>query len=106
MAGLIARLFGGKPSPAADTEPAPGIGGYHLGRGPAGQTGFPGSTSQVRTFPGRNPVRLGAGNWTGIKAETNDGAFHVSVRDTGPGISAADQAKLFQEFQQADNAIT
>ncbi len=35
-----------------------------------------------------------------------DGAFHLSVRDTGPGISAADQAKLFQEFQQADNAIT
>ena len=33
-------------------------------------------------------------------------AFHVLVRDTGPGIAAADQAKLFQEFQQADNAIT
>jgi len=41
-----------------------------------------------------------------IKSEANNGAFHVSVRDTGPGISAADQAKLFQEFQQADNAIT
>jgi GAF domain-containing protein len=41
-----------------------------------------------------------------IKAEANDGAFYVSVRDTGPGISAFDQAKLFQEFQQADNAIT
>ena len=41
-----------------------------------------------------------------IKAASTDGSFHLSVRDTGPGISAADQAKLFQEFQQADNAIT
>jgi GAF domain-containing protein len=41
-----------------------------------------------------------------ITAGAADGAFHLSVRDTGPGISAADQAKLFQEFQQADNAIT
>ena len=41
-----------------------------------------------------------------IKAAATDGSFHVSVRDTGPGISAADQAKLFQEFQQADNAVT
>jgi signal transduction histidine kinase len=41
-----------------------------------------------------------------IKAEANNSSFQVSVRDTGPGISAADQAKLFQEFQQADNAIT
>jgi signal transduction histidine kinase len=30
----------------------------------------------------------------------------LSVRDTGPGISSADQARLFQEFQRADNAIT
>jgi GAF domain-containing protein len=41
-----------------------------------------------------------------IKAEANNGSFNVSVRDTGPGISVTDQAKLFQEFQQADNAIT
>ena len=41
-----------------------------------------------------------------IKGTASDGSFHLSVRDTGPGISAADQAKLFQEFQQADNAIT
>ena len=41
-----------------------------------------------------------------IMAKATDGLFHLSVRDTGPGISAADQAKLFQEFQQADNAIT
>ena len=41
-----------------------------------------------------------------IKAEAHNGSFHVSVRDTGPGLSSADQARLFQEFQQADNAIT
>ena len=41
-----------------------------------------------------------------IKAEANNGSFKVSVRDTGPGISTADQVKLFQEFQQADNTIT
>jgi signal transduction histidine kinase len=41
-----------------------------------------------------------------IKAAATDGSFHLSVRDTGPGISAADQTRLFQEFQQADNAIT
>jgi signal transduction histidine kinase len=41
-----------------------------------------------------------------IRATAANGSFEVSVRDTGPGISAADQAKLFQEFQQADNSIT
>ena len=53
-----------------------------------------------------NAIKFTDAGEVAIKAEANNGAFYVSVRDTGPGISAADQAKLFQEFQQADNAIT
>jgi GAF domain-containing protein len=41
-----------------------------------------------------------------IKASNANGSFEVAVRDTGPGISEKDQAKLFQQFQQADNSIT
>jgi signal transduction histidine kinase len=41
-----------------------------------------------------------------IKAAKANGSFKVTVRDSGPGISEADRAKLFQEFQQADNSIT
>jgi signal transduction histidine kinase len=41
-----------------------------------------------------------------ITATSENGCFELSVRDTGPGISRADQGKLFQEFQQADNSTT
>jgi signal transduction histidine kinase/putative methionine-R-sulfoxide reductase with GAF domain len=53
-----------------------------------------------------NAIKFTDAGEVAIKAEAKNGSFCVSVRDTGPGISAADQAKLFQEFQQADNAIT
>jgi signal transduction histidine kinase/regulator of replication initiation timing len=53
-----------------------------------------------------NAIKFTDAGEVAINAEAKNGWFHVSVRDTGPGISSADQARLFQEFQQADNAIT
>jgi signal transduction histidine kinase len=41
-----------------------------------------------------------------VQATTADGMFVVSVSDTGPGISEADQQKIFEEFQQADTSST
>lgn len=41
-----------------------------------------------------------------IQAQAADGAFLVSVADTGTGIALGDQQKIFEEFQQIDNSIT
>jgi signal transduction histidine kinase len=45
------------------------------------------------------------GSISWCRRRATDDLQHVGGR-TGPGISPADQAKLFQQFQQADNAIT
>jgi signal transduction histidine kinase len=41
-----------------------------------------------------------------IRAERSGDNFMISVVDTGPGIAPADQAKIFEEFQQVDNTST
>jgi signal transduction histidine kinase len=41
-----------------------------------------------------------------IKVAPANGSFSVAVHDTGPGIAKANQEKMFEEFQQADNSIT
>jgi signal transduction histidine kinase len=53
-----------------------------------------------------NAIKFTDAGEVAIKAAKVNGSFEVAVRDTGPGISTADQAKLFQEFQQADNSVT
>src|SRR5262249_10723416 len=53
-----------------------------------------------------NAIKFTDDGEVAIKASNVNGSFEVAVRDTGPGISEVDQAKLFQEFQQADNSVT
>jgi signal transduction histidine kinase len=41
-----------------------------------------------------------------IKASVENASFTLAVCDSGPGISPSDQARIFGEFQQADNSST
>ena len=65
-----------------------------------------GRLTQVLLNLAGNAIKFTDSGEVAIKASASDGRYTVSVCDTGPGISEADQAKLFQEFQQADNSIT
>jgi len=53
-----------------------------------------------------NAIKFTDAGEVAIAAAAADGAVTIAVRDTGPGIPLADQAKIFEEFQQADNSIT
>jgi hypothetical protein len=53
---FLSAVFG-KPA-TADPDPHPGIGGYDTPRGPAGQTGLPGSTAATRQNPQAGEDRI------------------------------------------------
>src|SRR5207244_1434357 len=41
-----------------------------------------------------------------IRAFASNESFTVAVCDTGPGIGIMDQARIFEEFKQADSSTT
>jgi signal transduction histidine kinase len=41
-----------------------------------------------------------------MKAAAANGSYTIAVTDTGPGIAEADQAKIFEEFQQSESTHT
>ncbi len=62
--------------------------------------------SQVMLNLVGNAIKFTDKGEVAITASVTNGAFTVAVCDTGPGISVTDQAKIFEEFQQADSSIT
>jgi signal transduction histidine kinase len=53
-----------------------------------------------------NAIKFTEAGEVKVRVTTADGTFLVAVSDTGPGISAEDQARIFEEFQQADSSST
>jgi signal transduction histidine kinase/uncharacterized membrane protein len=53
-----------------------------------------------------NAIKFTDAGEVAVKAAASNGAYTITVRDTGPGIAEADQAKIFDEFQQADSTQT
>ena len=53
-----------------------------------------------------NAIKFTDSGEVAIEVAARDDFLTFSVRDTGPGIAEADQAKIFEEFRQVDGSIT
>jgi signal transduction histidine kinase len=53
-----------------------------------------------------NAIKFTDVGFVEIRVEAVGDNFNIAVKDTGPGIPIADQARIFEDFQQVDNSIT
>lgn len=53
-----------------------------------------------------NAIKFTAEGQVRVTASVSNETFVVSVSDTGPGLSEADQKRIFEEFHQADGSST
>jgi signal transduction histidine kinase len=53
-----------------------------------------------------NAIKFTEAGEVRVQVTPTDDTFLVAVADTGPGIPEADQAKIFEEFQQVDSSST
>jgi signal transduction histidine kinase len=53
-----------------------------------------------------NAIKFTETGEVSLQVSTLDGAFHVSVTDSGPGIPEAEQKMIFEEFHQAEAVRT
>jgi signal transduction histidine kinase len=53
-----------------------------------------------------NAIKFTEAGEVRVEVTAADGAFLVSVADTGPGIAQSDKQKIFEEFQQVDSSST
>jgi len=53
-----------------------------------------------------NAIKFTDSGEVAMKAAAANGSYTVAVSDTGPGIAQADQAKIFEEFQQSESTHT
>jgi signal transduction histidine kinase len=53
-----------------------------------------------------NAIKFTDSGEVAVSASASNGSFNIAVRDTGPGIAVDEQARIFEEFHQADNSAT
>ena len=88
-----------------------GVEGTLTSRGKAGQdavsaAGDADRIQQVLVNLVDNAIKYGGGSPVTVSVDRVDGVVRLSVRDGGPGLSSAEQARIFDKFYRAGPQLT